>query len=134
MRRSDQGAHIRERLTTNRSDLTLQGGLTNTARICPVGLYMPTILLPALNYRNQPNDIWSVELNVRPPNVNNASPFLRDYSTTPGVGCWFLYFRSKTVLGLPVSTTSYSRYAVSTNSNMISRANNGTVLNRLRRD
>ena len=26
MRRSDQGAHIRERLTANRSDLTLQGG------------------------------------------------------------------------------------------------------------
>ena len=26
MRRSDQCAHIRERLTTNRSDLTLQGG------------------------------------------------------------------------------------------------------------
>ena len=26
MRRSDQGAHIRERLTVNRSDLTLQGG------------------------------------------------------------------------------------------------------------
>ena len=26
MRRSDQGAHIRERLTANRSDLILQGG------------------------------------------------------------------------------------------------------------
>ena len=26
MRRGDQGAHIRERLTANRSDLTLQGG------------------------------------------------------------------------------------------------------------
>ena len=26
MRRSDQGTHIRERLTANRSDLTLQGG------------------------------------------------------------------------------------------------------------
>ena len=26
MRRSDQGAHIRERMTANRSDLTLQGG------------------------------------------------------------------------------------------------------------
>ena len=26
MRRSDQGAHIRERLTANRFDLTLQGG------------------------------------------------------------------------------------------------------------
>ena len=26
MRRSDQGAHVRERLTVNRFDLTLQGG------------------------------------------------------------------------------------------------------------
>ena len=26
MRRGDQGAHVRERLTANRSDLTLQGG------------------------------------------------------------------------------------------------------------
>ena len=26
LRRSDQGAHIRERLTANRFDLTLQGG------------------------------------------------------------------------------------------------------------
>ena len=77
---------------------------------------MPTIPLSASNYRNQPNDIWSAELNVGPPKVNNASPFLRDYSTTPGVGCGFLYFRSDTVLGLPVSTTSYSRHAVSTNS------------------
>src|SRR6185312_6008315 len=75
---------------------------------------MPTISLPASNYRNQPNDIWSAKLNVRPPKVNNASPFLRDYLTTPGVGCGFLYFRSKAVLGLPVSTTSYSRYTVST--------------------
>jgi len=75
---------------------------------------MPIIPLPASNYRNQPNNIWSAEHNVRPPKVNNASPFLRDYSTTPGVGCGFLYFRSKAVLGLPVSTTSYSRYTVST--------------------
>ena len=75
---------------------------------------MPTIPLPASNYGNQPNDIWSAELNVRPPKVNNASPFIRYYSTTPGVGCEFLYFRSKALLGLPVSTTSYSRYAVST--------------------
>ena len=51
---------------------------------------------------------------MRPPKVKYASPFLRDYSTTPGVGCGFLYFRSKTLLGLPVSTTSYSRHAVST--------------------
>src|SRR6185312_13169438 len=102
--------------------------LTYTARSCPVGLYMPTIPLPASNYRNQPNDIWSAELNVRPPKVNNASPFLRNYSTTPGVGCGFLYFQSKTVLGLPVSTTSYSRYAVSTIQTPISTADNDRSL------
>src|SRR6185312_4104354 len=89
---------------------------------------MPTISLPASNYRNQPNDIWSAELNVRPPKVNNASPFLRDYSTTPGVGCGFLYFRSKAVLGLPVSTTSYSRHAVSTTQSPISTADNDRCL------
>ena len=102
--------------------------LTNTACICPAGLYMSTIPLPASNYRNQPNDIWSAELNVRPPKVNNTSPFLRDYSTTPGVGCGFLYFRSKAVLGLSVSTTSYSRYAVSTIQSPISTSDNDRSL------
>ena len=32
LRRSDQGAHIRERLTANRFDLTLQGGPDCTKR------------------------------------------------------------------------------------------------------
>ena len=45
---------------------------------------------------------------------NMCNPFLRGHSTTLGVGCGFLYFRSKAVLGLPVSTTSYSRHVVST--------------------
>ena len=88
--------------------------LTNTARICPVGLYMPTIPLPASNYRNQLNDIYSAEPYVRPPKVNICNPFLRGHSTTLGVGCGFLYFRSKTVLGLPVLTTSYFRHVVRT--------------------
>ena len=48
LRRSDQGAHIRERLTANRSDLTLQGGPNQH------GTYMPTIPLPASNYRTTP--------------------------------------------------------------------------------
>src|SRR6185295_12878220 len=42
----------------------------------------------------------------------------------PGVGCRFLYFRSKAILGLPVSTTSYSRHAVSTAQSPISTADN----------
>src|SRR6185436_3096123 len=39
-----------------------------------------------------------------------------------------LYFRSRAVLGLPVSTISYSRYAVSTVPSPISTANNGRSL------
>src|SRR6185437_863112 len=57
--------------------------LTNTARKSPVGPHAPTFPLPASNYRNQPNDIWSAELNVRPPKVNICIPILRDYSTRP---------------------------------------------------
>src|SRR6185312_1868791 len=48
--------------------------LTNTASVCPVGPHAQTIPLPASNYRNQPNDIWSAELNVRPPKVNICIP------------------------------------------------------------
>ena len=45
-----------------------------------------------------------------------------------GVGCGFLYFQSKAVLGLPVSTTSYSRHAVSTIQSPISTADNDRSL------
>ena len=54
---------------------------------------MPTIPLPALNYRNQPNDIWSAELNVRPPKVDICipdSPRLLDSPQELGAGsCTF---------------------------------------------
>ena len=50
----------------------------------------------------------------------------------PGVGCGFLYFQSEAVLGLPVSTTSYSRHAASTIQSPISTADNRTALNRHR--
>ena len=43
--------------------------------------------------------------------MHPISPRLLDY---PRRWVEVLYFRSKTVLGLPVSTTSYSRHAVST--------------------
>ena len=65
---------------------------------------------------------------MRPPKVNICNPFLRGHSTTLGVGCGFLYFRNKAVLGLPVSTTSYSRYAVSTVQSPISTAENDRSL------
>ena len=40
--------------------------LTNTAHKSPVGPHAPIFPLPASNYKNQPHDIWSAELNVRP--------------------------------------------------------------------
>ena len=67
--------------------------LTNTARKIPVGPHAPTFPLPASNYKNQPNDIWSAELNVRPPKVNICipnSPRLLDSPQELGVGsCTF---------------------------------------------
>ena len=39
-----------------------------------------------------------------------------------------MYFRSKAVLGLPVSTNSYSRHAASTIQSSISTADNGRFL------
>ena len=67
--------------------------LTNTARKSPVGPHAPTFPLPASNYRNQPNDIWSAELNVRPTKVNICipnSPRLLDSPQELGVGsCTF---------------------------------------------
>ena len=84
MRRSDQGAHIRERLMANRFDLTLQGGPNQhgtqkhrrTTRTNPSP--------PRLEQQDRTTIIWLAELNMRPPKVIHASPFLCDYSTTPG--------------------------------------------------
>ena len=59
---------------------------------------------------------------------NTCNSFLRGHSTTLGVGCGFLYFRSKAVLCLPVSTTSYSRHAISTVQSLISTADNDRSL------
>ena len=63
--------------------------LTNTARKSPVGPHAPTFPLPTSNYRNQPNDIWSADLNVRPPKVNiyiPNSPRLLDSPQELGAG------------------------------------------------
>src|SRR6185312_5714038 len=48
--------------------------LTNTAHKSPIGPHAPTFPLPASNYRNQPNDIWAAERNVRPPKGNICNP------------------------------------------------------------
>ena len=84
MRCCDQGAHIRERLTANRSDLTLQGGPNQHGMYKPRRTTRTNPSPPRLELQDRPTIIWSAELNVRPPKVIHASPFLRDYSTTPG--------------------------------------------------
>ena len=65
---------------------------------------------------------------MRPPKVNICIPILRGHSTRPKGWVEVMYFRSKAVLGLPVSTTSYSRHAVSTIQSPISTADNDRSL------
>ena len=84
MRRSDQGAHVRERLTANRFDLTLQGGPNQHGTHLPRRTIRANHSPPSLELQDRPTIIWSAELNMRPPKVIHASPFLCDYSTTPG--------------------------------------------------
>ena len=81
----DQGAHIRERLAANRSDLTLQGGPNQHGTQKPHRTTRTNLFPPRLELQDRPTIIWSAELNVRPPKVIHASPFLRDYSTTQEV-------------------------------------------------
>ena len=114
MWRSDQGAHVRERLTTNQFDLTLQDGPNQHGTHKPRRTTRTNHSPPRLELQDRPTIIWSAELNVRPPKVNICipiSPRLLDY---PRRWDGVLYFRGEAVLDLPVSTTSYSRYAVST--------------------
>ena len=77
-----QCAYIRERLTANRSDLTLQGGSNQHGTYLPRRTIRANHSPPRLELQDRPAIIWSAELNVRPPKVNAL--FLRDYSTTPG--------------------------------------------------
>ena len=81
----DQGAHIRERLTENRSDLTLQGGPNQH------GAHKS-------RWTTRTNHFPSPPRTTGPPHHHMVSraqcettkskhmqpPFLRDYSTTPG--------------------------------------------------
>ena len=114
MRYCDQGAHIRERLTVNQSDLTLQGGPNQHGTHRPRRTTRTNHSPPRLELQ-EPTQQHIVSRALRETaKSKTCNPFLRGHSTTLGVGCGFLYFRSKAVLGLPVSTTSYSRHAVST--------------------
>ena len=84
MRRSDQCAHVRERLTANRFDLTLQGEPNQHGTRMPRRTTRTNHSPPCLELQDRPTIIWSAELNMRPPKVIHASLFLCDYSTTPG--------------------------------------------------
>ena len=65
LRRSDQGAHIRERLTANRSDLTLQGGPNQH------GTYLPRRTIHANHF---PSPIQTTE----PPHLHIVSRAQRE--------------------------------------------------------
>ena len=131
MRCCDQGAHNRERLTANRSDLTLQGGPNQHVHVFALS-----------DNTNQP--FPSPPRTTEPPHLHivsraqwettNSKYIHPHFSATTRLalrgGDEVLYFRREAVLGLPVSTTSYSRHTVSTVQSPISTANNGSVLNR----
>ena len=68
----------------NQSDLTLQGESNQHGTLKPRRTPRTDLYPPRLELQDRPTIIWSAELNVRPPKVIYASPFLRDYSTTPG--------------------------------------------------
>ena len=57
MRRSDQGAHIRERLTPNRFDLTLQGGPNQHSTHLPRRTIRANHSPPRLELQNRPTYI-----------------------------------------------------------------------------
>src|SRR6185312_8162925 len=86
------------------------------------------IFPPRLELQNRPTCIYSAEPYERPPKVNICIPILRGHSTRPKGWVEVLYFRNKAVLGLPVSTTSYSRHVVSTIQSPISTADNDRSL------
>ena len=57
LRRSDQGAHIRERLTVNRFDLTLQGGPNQHGTYLPRRTIHANHSPPRLELQNRPTCI-----------------------------------------------------------------------------
>ena len=100
--------------TVNRFDLTLQGGPNQHGTYLPRRTIWVNHSPPRLELQDRPTIIWSAELNARPPKINTCihiSPRLLDH---PRRWDGVLYFRREAVLGLPVSTTSYFRHAVST--------------------
>ena len=101
--------------TANRPDLTLQGGPNQHGTQKPRRTPGTNLSPPRLELQ-EPAQRHMVSRAQR--ETTKSKHMHPQFSATtrlaPGVGCGFLYFRSEAVLGLPVSTTSYSRHAVST--------------------
>ena len=97
--------------------------LTNTARICPVGLYTPTLHICTPNSRTalRPGTASPTDTNEGSAMSFILAPLVKTVSSPPT--------GAHMVLSLPVSTTSYSRYVVSTVQTSINCANNGRALN-----
>ena len=103
------------RRTADRSDLTLQGGPNQHGTYLPRRTIQTNHSPPRLELQ-EPAQRHMVS---RAQRETTKSKHMHPNSQRP-LDCpkgWVevLYFRNKAVLGLPVSTTSYSRYAVSTN-------------------
>ena len=114
--------------TANRSDLTLQDGPNQHGTHKPRRTTRTNHSSPRLELQ-EPAQRHIVSRALRETaKSKTCNPFLHGHSTTLGVGCGFLYFQCKTVLVLLVSTTSYSRHAVSTVQSPISTADNDRSL------
>ena len=96
MRCCDQGAHIRERLTANRSVLTLQGGPNQHDTQKPRRTPRTDLSPPLLELQDRPTIIWSAELNVRPLKVNICIPISPRLLDSPyGVVMQFCSFEAR---------------------------------------
>ena len=61
MRLGDQGAHIREQLSANRFDLTLQGGPNQHGTYLPRRTIQTNHFPPRLELQDRPTIIWSAK-------------------------------------------------------------------------
>jgi len=121
------------RVTVNRSDLTLQGR-PNSHDTCK-----PRRTRVSCSHHY--HDIWSTSAKTQVKGPSRWTPgepgediqSKTRHHPTPSVAGRNSKYRSKAVHSLPISTTSYFRYVVSTVQSSINTANNGTVLNRHRR-
>ena len=113
----------------NQSDLTLQGGPNQHGTQKPRRTPSTNLSPPRLELQ-EPAQRHMVSRAQR--ETTKSKHMHPQFSATTrlalGVGCRFLYFRNKAVLGLPVSTIFYSRYAVSTVQSPISTADNDRSL------